>query len=101
MTVPPSTPTATSRREQILEDRVPGTETIYETDFLQSTVGPHCVHAGTDKEHNYEHYSIDSDNGREGMFDESAVYAVLEPADIEAMIKQLRGEDPEPQVLKL
>jgi hypothetical protein len=61
-------------------------------DFLESTIGPHWIEAGYSREIRKQHVSIDTHNGREGCFDDNAVYIVLDPPDIVAMIAQLNGQ---------
>jgi hypothetical protein len=70
-------------------------------DFLESTIGPHFVQEGYSKDIPKQHVSIDTHNGREGSFDDNALYVVLDPVDVETLVTQLRGEGVKPQTLVL
>lgn len=73
----------------------------YNGDFLESTIGPHWTGQSYNKEKPYDHFSIDTDNGREGMFDDNQVYVVLDQIDVDAVIAALQNKDPEQQILRL
>lgn len=73
----------------------PGSASIGYEDFFYGDIGPQFIMNGCDKEHPYDHFRIDSGGSRDGCFEPDQLFLVLDPEDVQAMIRQLQGLDVE------
>lgn len=64
-----------------------------DNDFIYCDIGPSIVSDGCDPSRNFDHLVIsDDETSRDGCYDASDTYVVLEQADLEAFAAQLLGK---------